>query len=156
MELVSVDDRASQESAGRLELSDPLGTTDFAINHYSLEPGERFSGGLHTHMDQEEAFFVVSGTATFEYTDEPLGTTETVEVAPDAAVRFAPGEYQTGYNDGEEPVEALAFGAPRGGEDERIPGPCPACEHEWLQLTFEDNGVGAVCPDCGAEPDIDG
>jgi len=155
MELLSVDALASQESSGRLELSEPLGTTDFAINHYSLEPGERFSGLLHTHMDQEEAFYVISGTATFEHTDEPLGDTETVEVGPDEAVRFAPGEYQTGGNEGDGPVEALTFGAPQGGEDERIPGPCPACEHDWIQLTFGDDGVGTVCPECGADPGLD-
>jgi mannose-6-phosphate isomerase-like protein (cupin superfamily) len=149
MEHASVDDVDTQGPAGSLGLSEPLGTTDLAINHYSLDPGEEFSGGLHTHLDQEEAFYVISGTATFEYADEPLGDRETVDVGPDEAVRFAPGEYQTGSNEGDEPVEALAFGAPLGSEDVRVPGPCPDCENDALQLTFEDGEMGTVCPECG-------
>lgn len=152
MEHVSVDDVDSQGPAGSLGLSAPLGTTDFAINHYSLDPGEEFSSGLHTHLDQEETFYVISGTATFEHADEALGDTETAEVGPDEAVRFAPGEYQTGSNEGDESVEALAFGAPEGTEDVRVPGPCPACGNESLRLTFEGGKMGTVCPDCGAEP----
>lgn len=152
MKHASVNDSDTDGPAGSLGLSEPLGTTDFAINHYSLDPGEGFSGGLHTHLDQEEAFYVISGTATFEYADEPLGETETVEVGPDEAVRFAPGEYQTGSNDGDEPVEALAFGAPNGSTDVRVPGPCPECENESLQLTFEGGEMGTVCPECGSEP----
>lgn len=152
MEQVSVDEVESHGPAGSLGLSDPLGTSDLAINHYSLEPGEEFSGGLHTHLDQEEAFYVISGTATFEYADEPLGETETVDVGPDEAVRFAPGEYQTGTNEGDEAVEALALGAPKGSEDVRVPGPCPECGNESLQLTFEGGEMGTVCPECGTEP----
>jgi len=152
MNHASVEGVDSQGPAGSLGLSDPLGTTDFAINHYSLDPGEEFSGGLHTHLDQEEVFYVVSGTATFEYAGEPLGETETVEVGPDEAVRFAPGEYQTGQNEGDEPVEALAFGAPKESEDVRVPGPCSECGEEALQLTFEDGEMGTACPECGAGP----
>lgn len=152
MNHASVDGLDSQGPDGRLGLSGPLGTTDLAINHYSLDPGEEFSGGLHTHLDQEEAFYVISGTATFEYADEPLGETETVAVGPDETVRFAPGEYQTGSNEGDEPVAALAFGAPKGSENVRVPGPCPNCENESLRLTFEAGEMGTVCPECGAVP----
>ncbi|WP_373189229.1 cupin domain-containing protein [Halolamina sp.] len=150
MEHASVDNVDMDRPAGSLGLSESLGLTDFAINHYSLAPGEEFSGGLHTHLDQEEAFYIISGTATFEFTDEPLGETETVEVGPDEAVRFAPGEYQTGQNEGDEPVEALAFGAPEGSEDVRVPGPCEDCGEEALQLRFEDDELVAFCPECGA------
>jgi mannose-6-phosphate isomerase-like protein (cupin superfamily) len=152
MERVSVDETGSEEADRRLGLSDPLNTSDFAINRYSLDPGEEFSSGLHTHLDQEEAFYVISGTATFEHAPDPLAETETVEVGPDELVRFAPGEYQTGSNDGDEPVEALAFGAPKGSEDVRVPGPCPDCENETLQVTFEGGEIGTVCPECGTEP----
>ena len=82
-------------------LTDALGTEDMAINHYRLDPGEGFSGGLHAHLDQEEVFVILSGTATFET------ESDAVEVGAGEAIRFAPGEYQTGSNDGEEPVEAL-------------------------------------------------
>lgn len=152
MEHVSVDETGSEEAARRLGLSDPLNTSDFAINRYSLDPGEEFSSGLHTQMDQEESFYVMSGTATFEHAEEPLADTEAVEVGPDEVVRFAPGEYQTGSNHGDEPVEALAFGAPKESEDVRVPGPCPDCENEALQLTFEGGEMGTVCPECGTEP----
>jgi len=155
MEHVSVDDEATVESPRRLDLSEPLGATDFAINHYDLDPGEGFSGVFHTHLDQEEAFYVISGTATFEYAEEPLAEPETVEVGPDEAIRFAPGEYQSGTNEGDEPVEALAFGAPLNSEKPvRVRGPCPDCGEEALTLLFGEGEVGTVCPGCGAESDV--
>ena len=43
----------------RRGLSDPLDTDDVAINRYRLEPDERFTSAIHTHMDQEEVFVVV-------------------------------------------------------------------------------------------------
>lgn len=152
MKQVSVDELDTEGEARRLGLSDALETTDFAINRYSLDPGEEFSSGLHTHMDQEETFYIVSGTATFEHATDPLEDTVTVEVGPNEAVRFGPGEYQTGSNYGDEPVEALAFGAPKGSEDVRVPGPCPECETDALQLTFDGGEMGTVCPECGTEP----
>lgn len=155
MEHVSIDDEATAESPRRIDLSEPLGTTDFAINRYSLDPGEGFSGVFHTHLKQEEAFYVVSGTATFEYADEPLAEPETVKVGPDEAIRFAPGEYQSGRNEGDESVEALAFGAPSDSERPvRVRGPCPDCGEAALRLLFGEEGSGTVCPGCGAESDI--
>ena len=44
----------------RRPVSDALGTEHFAMNYFELEPGESFSGGLHTHHDQEEVFYVQS------------------------------------------------------------------------------------------------
>lgn len=152
MEHISTDIDAEAEQ-NRVGLSDPLGTTDFAMNKYHLEPGEEFSGGLHTHLDQEEVFYVISGTATFEVADEPLTDRETVEVGAGEVIRFAPGEYQTGTNDGKEPVDALALGAPAGSTAVRVPGPCPDCGADALALTFVDGEMGTECPDCGAEPE---
>jgi uncharacterized cupin superfamily protein len=153
MKHVTVDDVDTHEEINRRDLTGALGTVDFAINHYHLAPGERFSGGLHTHLDQEEAFYVLSGTATFDVADEPLDDPDRVEVEAGEVVRFAPGEYQTGINEGDEDVEALAFGAPKETADVRIPGPCPACENESLALTFDHGEVGRECPDCGTELD---
>mgnify|MGYP002760945132 FL=1 len=45
----------------RRPVSDALDTEHFAMNYFELEPGEAFSGGLHTHHDQEEVFYVQSG-----------------------------------------------------------------------------------------------
>jgi uncharacterized cupin superfamily protein len=47
-------------------VSGALGTEHVAMNFFRLQPGESFSGGLHTRHDQEELFSVESGTATFE------------------------------------------------------------------------------------------
>lgn len=65
------------------------------------------------------------------------------------AIRFPAGEFQTGYNGGEEPLVALALGAPRDSRDIRLPLPCPDCGHEPLRLDA-DGGVTFGCPDCGA------
>ncbi|MBP1987196.1 cupin domain-containing protein [Halolamina salifodinae] len=151
MEHVTVDDVDTHEEMDRRDLTGALGTTDFAINHYELAPGEEFSGGLHTHLDQEELFYVLSGTATFDVAEEPLDDLETVEVEAGEVVRFAPGEYQTGQNEGDEAVEALAFGAPKETTDVRVPGPCPECENDSLALTFEGGEMGTECPECGTE-----
>jgi mannose-6-phosphate isomerase-like protein (cupin superfamily) len=152
MERVSVDDEATPR---RISLTEPLGTTDVAINQYHLDRGEGFSGVFHTHLDQEEAFYVISGTATFEYAQEPLAEPETVEVGPGEAIRFAPGEYQSGTNENDEPVEALAFGAPADSEKPvRVPGPCPDCGEEALTLLFGGDDVGTACPGCGDESDL--
>jgi mannose-6-phosphate isomerase-like protein (cupin superfamily) len=148
MEKVSIDDvtpSAFGSDVDRRGLSDPLGTSDVAINRYRLEPDERFSGGLHAHMDQEEVFVVVDGTATFETMDGEV-TVESGE-----AIRFAPGEYQSGKNAAEEELLAFAMGAPRDSEDVRIPEDCPGCGHGNMRAIPADDGFDLECPECGAE-----
>jgi uncharacterized cupin superfamily protein len=110
MQKVSVDELDNDPRVADVQkhLTEPLGLSDMALNYYELEPGDSFSGGMHTHMDQEEVFYVMEGTATFQPEEG------THEVGPDEAVRFAPGEYQEGRNEGDERVRALAMGAPRG------------------------------------------
>jgi uncharacterized cupin superfamily protein len=150
VEHVTIDDVDSQPTgeAERRGLADPLGAENVAVNHYRLDPGERFSGGLHAHFDQEELFLVVEGEATFETLDGE------VTVGAGEAVRFGPGEYQSGYNDGDRPVVAFALGAPRDSDDVRIPRECPACGHENVRVVPAEDGEGfdQVCPECGAEP----
>ncbi|PSQ19642.1 cupin [Halobacteriales archaeon QS_8_69_26] len=152
MEHVSIDDvepGAMGADVDRRGLSDPLSTEDLAINHYRLEPGERLSGGLHAHMDQEEVFVVVEGEATFERLEG-----EDVIVAGGEAVRFAPGDYQSGVNDGDGELRVLALGAPRDSEDVRVPRDCPECGNDNLRVLPAEDGEGfdSVCPECGAEP----
>ncbi|WP_435114952.1 cupin domain-containing protein [Halolamina sp. C58] len=125
-------------------LSDALGTTDVAINRYRLSPGEGLPSGLHTHLDQEEVFYVIEGTVTFDTLSEP------VAVDAGEAVRFAPGEYQTGANTGESPAVVLAIGAPRESEQVRVPLDCPDCGHRGLSPEF-DGELRLACPDCGGE-----
>jgi uncharacterized cupin superfamily protein len=97
----------------RKPVSGALGTEAFAMNYFELEPGESFSGGLHTHHDQEEVFYVQAGEATFEVGRER----EEVSVAAGECVRFAPGEFQTGTNESDERTIGFAIGAPKARHD---------------------------------------
>ena len=150
MEKVSIGDvepNAFGSDIDRRGLSDPLETTDFALNRYRLDPGERFSGGIHAHMDQEEVFVIVEGEATFETMDGE------VTVGEAEVIRFAPGEFQSGKNDSDGEVVAFAMGAPRDSEDVRLPQNCPECGHDNVRAIPGDDGFNLQCPECGAELD---
>ena len=150
MEKVSIGDvepNAFGSDIDRRGLSDPLETTDFALNRYRLDPGERFSGGMHAHMDQEEVFVIVEGEATFDTMDGE------VTVGEAEVIRFAPGEFQSGKNDSDGEVVAFAMGAPRDSEDVRIPQNCPECGHDNVRAIPGDDGFDLQCPECGAELD---
>jgi|AntRauTorcE11898_2_1112593.scaffolds.fasta_scaffold13863_2 uncharacterized cupin superfamily protein len=129
----------------RQSVSEALGTTDLAINRYRLSPGEGLPGGLHAHLDQEEVFVVLEGELTFRTLSAPV----VVEVGE--AVRFAPGEYQTGTNEADAPATVLAIGAPKGTEAIRVPVDCPGCGERGLAPESRDGEVLLVCPACGAE-----
>jgi mannose-6-phosphate isomerase-like protein (cupin superfamily) len=156
MQKVSVDEIEPTGPGGgdldRRGLSDPLGTTDMAINRYALAPGEGFSGGMHSHLDQEEVFLVIEGTATFETKPEATAESETVEVSAGEAIRFAPGEFQQGRNESDGEVVALAMGAPRESTEGRVPQPCPACgESDVMAVVMGDGGMMLECPECGEQ-----
>lgn len=149
MQKLSVEDvepRSHDRDLDRRGLSDQLGTTDVAINHYRLDPGARIAG-LHMHTDQEEVFVVVEGTATFETLDGRI------DVDDGEAIRFAPGEYQSATNDSDDDVRLLALGAPRGTTDWRVPLACPECGHDNTRPTVIDDEHVLVCPDCKATLD---
>ncbi len=130
-------------------VSDHLDAEDFALNYYVLDPGEEFTGGMHAHLDQEEAFYVLEGEATFEYADSPTADTETTTVSAGAMVRFPPGEYQQGRNESEETVRALALGAPQESSDIRVAAPCRACgDSDYLAFVPTDEGAMMECPEC--------
>ncbi|EMA35738.1 cupin domain-containing protein [Halococcus hamelinensis] len=152
----NVESSPTETGVDRRRIGNVLGTTDVAINHYALEPGERFAESVHAHMDQEEVFVVLDGTATFEVRGSGDGTSRKTTVGTGEAVRFEPGEFQRGENDSSERVRALAFGAPRGTDDvriARIPGvgeiACPDCGRGEMRIP--DTGTALVCPDCGGE-----
>jgi len=113
----------------RKPVSRALGATGFAMVYNELAPGDSFGGALHTHHDVEEVFYIVEGTATFEVGKER----ETVEVGPGELIRFAPGEFQRGYNWSDDRVVGFIFSA-------------PGAEHDWAEeeLFFE-------CRSCGEE-----
>lgn len=135
-------------------LSDALRAEHVALNHYRLGPGDGFPSGLHAHTDQEEVFVVLDGTATFETCPSPVGgdsgATREFTVGAGECVRFAPMEFQSGRNAGNEALVALAIGAPPNSEDVRVPFACPNCGEAALALDFEDE-FSFRCPDCGAE-----
>ena len=155
MEKVAIDDveptpTDDHRTHDRRVLTDPLNTSDRAISHYVLEPGQRFSGSVHTHVDQEEVFVVLEGEATFD-TEEG-----TVTVGENEAIRFAPGEFQTGWHDSEGVVVAIALGAPRDSTDIRLSHivgygdvSCPDCGHDSMRVTQDDSESDLVCPECG-------
>jgi mannose-6-phosphate isomerase-like protein (cupin superfamily) len=148
MEKVSIealDVDLPSEGIYRRRLSPSLDTSDLALNHYRIAPGQGFPGGLHAHMDQEEVFVVLAGAATFETMDGE------VTVQANEAIRFSRGEFQSGRNAGEEDLVALAIGAPRETEDVRIPADCPACGHKDLRLDWDQGGLRFQCPACEAE-----
>lgn len=138
----------------RRPISDAIGFSDFAMNYFELEPGESFSGGLHTHHDQEEVFYVQEGTATFDVRESIDAETTEVTVDAGEVIRFAPGEFQKGYNDGDERVVGFAFGAPDAKHDwDRIESVlfCRECEREVGHgLEFTDDGAfRMICTECG-------
>ena len=160
MQRASVDDTASDDDldAERARLSDHLATTDVAVNHYRVAPGDGFPGGLHAHADQEEVFVVLAGEATFEvYAPDDEGTDHdaaadggTVTVRAGEAIRFARAEFRSGRNDADRDLVAIAVGAPPDSEDVRVPLSCPACGHGDVRPTWSEDGVELVCPDCAA------
>lgn len=113
-------------------LERPLGTTDVAVNYFELAPGDTFGFDYHRHNDQEELFYVMAGTATFRTADGD------VEVRAGEVVRFAPGEFQLGRNEGPERVRALAIGAPRDTEEIEYHRNCPECDEETIQTPSVD------------------
>lgn len=137
-----------QPAAIMRQLTEPLGLTDVAVNYYELEPGDSFAFAYHNHEIQEEIFYVHTGTATFE---TEAGA---IDIGPKAAIRFEPGEFQRGWNRGNDRVSAIAIGAPLDYGDQTKLRYCSHCETETdssLERREEDAVVVATCVNCGAE-----
>jgi len=150
MEHIAVDDLddSIQAAAVMRHLTEPLGLTDFALNYYELEPGDSFAFAYHNHEVQEEVFYVITGTATFETESGP------VAVGPDEAIRFGREEFQRGWNRGDERVVALALGAPLEYGEQVKRRDCPACGEgtdNELRRADDEDAVVAVCKACGTE-----
>ncbi|MFP4632703.1 MAG: cupin domain-containing protein [Halobacteriales archaeon] len=155
MKKASVDEvRSEPNPLGVHEIRKPLGRVlgveNFAMNYFELDAGESFSGGLHTHHDQEEVFYVMQGTAEFETPDD------TVTVEAGEGIRFAPGEFQQGSaaDDTGETVKAFAFGAPgkmHDWDDLESLVYCRECETEtghWTRMN-ENGEFELTCRECG-------
>ena len=127
-------------------LTESLSATNLAINYYELDPGDSFAYGLHAHSDQEEVFYVQSGTVTFHLVDGEM------QVRAGDLVRFAPGEYQRGVNEGDDRVVALAMGAPQDPGETDIRRECPECEEltsQELELADDKSEIRSRCAECG-------
>lgn len=143
-------DQPADHAPGGFLVADALGATDVAVNYYELAPGETFSGGYHTHHDQEELFIVLEGVGTFETEDGP------VRVAAGEAVRFAPGEFHHGHNASDDRVVGIAIGAPAGSDDVEVLLECPGCGERTydrrgsiLSGTATPEDVVVECAGCG-------
>ncbi|WP_293031473.1 cupin domain-containing protein [Natronococcus sp.] len=159
MEKVTIDDvrnevNPMQVHDVRRPVSDALGTDHFAMNYFELTPGDSFSGGLHTHHDQEEVFYIEEGTAVFEVGKER----EQMTVEGGEVIRFEPGEFQMGYAKKENGNEVIgwAMGAPGSTHDwEELESvvSCRECEGEVPHAT-RINSEGRfefTCTECGNE-----
>jgi uncharacterized cupin superfamily protein len=137
-----------QAAAVMRHLTEPLGLTDFALNYYELEPGDSFAFAYHNHAVQEEVFYVIAGTATFETEDGP------VDVGPGEVIRFDREEFQRGWNRGDERVRALALGAPLEYGTQVKLRHCPTCEEDTdheLGRADDEEAVIACCKRCETE-----
>lgn len=149
MERVRIEEveNALGPAAVKRRLAPALGTSDVALNYYELAPGDAFGFAYHRHPDQEEVFVVESGTVTFETEAGP------VEVGPRSAIRFAPGEFQRGRNDGDERVVALGIGAPKDVAPAEKLRSCAECGERTPQTIERAEGAEGLvtrCLDCGS------
>lgn len=127
-------------------LSAELGTEGVALNYFERGAGESIGDCYHRHHEQEEVFVVLSGTATFDTEDGE------VRVETGEAIRFAPGEWQRGWNRESERLRVLALGAPREEGPTDLRRECPSCESRTPAVVSEsDNEVRYHCEDCGTE-----
>lgn len=138
----------------RRSLTDALETEELAVNYYRLDPGETLAGGLHAHLDQEELFYVLEGTVTFEMKEDPDGTSQLVRVSEGEAIKFARGDYQQGRNESDGEVVTLALGAPQDSTDGRVPRECPGCgDSPYMDTVLIDGQLAVQCPECDAVQD---
>ncbi len=89
-------------------LSEPAGLEHVAVNRFRAEPGEMLPLAYHYHDEQEEAFFVLSGTLSVETPEE------TYEIGEHGLFAVDPGSPQRAFNpeSATESVDVLAIGAP--------------------------------------------
>jgi mannose-6-phosphate isomerase-like protein (cupin superfamily) len=173
MKHIAIDDVTEEPhpmgvNSDRRVVSDALDADDVAVIRFDLAPGEQFSGGLHTHHDQEELFYILEGTATWDVGPEPDADhaerhaserpeTEEVVVEAGEVIRFPPGQFQCGRNKSDGRVVGLAVAAPGTQHDwEALESfaPCAGdCDGITSHGVRQPDGDGMVvyCNECGAE-----
>ncbi|MFW5963668.1 MAG: cupin domain-containing protein [Natronomonas sp.] len=150
MEKATIDDLDNWmgPSAVKRPLGNALGTEHMGMRFYELEPGESTAFGYHAHENQEEVFYVIDGTLTFETEDGE------VVVEEGEAIRFGLGEFQQSRNDTDGRVRTLGIGAPADAGELTLLRECPACgERTDQEIDSTDDGDALVtlCVECGAE-----
>jgi quercetin dioxygenase-like cupin family protein len=96
------------EAAGHWRLvRRTLGVEAFGINLVDIPVGEQIPEHDETERDQEEVFFVVSGTPTLVVDGEERPT------RAGTFARLDPQHKRTVRNDGDEPASVLIASAPR-------------------------------------------
>ena len=169
MERVSIDDIETVPhwmgaNTHRKPLSRHVEGMGFATTYLELEPGDAFSGGLHTHTDQEELFVVLEGTATWETKQGPGDEPTYTEVGPMEAIHFGEDDvYQTGRNETDEMVRGIAIGVPGSRHDwegTRALIDCETCGEETV-FTIEAEGrmpdiadTTITCTECGTDLEV--
>ncbi|MFY4811411.1 cupin domain-containing protein [Haloarcula argentinensis] len=89
-------------------ISDAADLENVAVNLYEVAPGEDIPLAYHYHDDQEELFYVLSGTLAVETPEKTyeVGANEAFVAEPDSPQRAHNPESAT------EPVRTLVVGAP--------------------------------------------
>ena len=89
-------------------LAEPAGLERLALNRFRAEPGEMLPLAYHYHDEQEEAFYVLSGTLHVETPEK------THEIEEQGLFAVDPGSPQRAFNPetATAAVEVLAIGAP--------------------------------------------
>ena len=101
-------DPASERPSSKRSSAGAAGLENVAVNRYEVDPGEEIPLAYHYHDDQEEVFYVLSGTLAVE---TPEGTHE---VAADEAFVVEPDSTQRAHvpESADERAVALSIGAP--------------------------------------------
>ncbi|MFB6127292.1 MAG: cupin domain-containing protein [Halolamina sp.] len=89
-------------------IGEAAGLDGVALNRFVAEPGEQIPLAYHYHDEQEEVFYVVSGTLAVETPER------TYEIPAGDLFAVEPGSPQRAHNpaDADEPVTVLALGVP--------------------------------------------
>lgn len=84
--------------------TDCLDAEQVSFSWRTMPPGTGGRGTYgHRHLDQEEVYFVISGTVTFKLDDDVF------EAGPRTAVRIGGDTFRSIHNDGNEDAELLLF-----------------------------------------------
>jgi quercetin dioxygenase-like cupin family protein len=145
---------APSPTTHKYEVDEAVGTTEFGLNVYVAEPGQRVPWGRHYHPDHEEAFYVTQGC--LEVTLGPVETPDVVRVEAGEVLFVPPNTPQRAEAVGDERLEMVAVGAPKANDTAVVEERCPACgELTGREFDVEDGGATYVlsCADCAAELD---